>query len=120
MSDRQVRRLLKDPQFNALVDEFRRDNLRDVSDGLAAKRTKLMITLDELLDPSTPAGVRLGAVRLVLQELRKYSEILDRPSSTEQQLATDPDRALLQQLVQELNAADLDEASDQAPDPDAD
>jgi hypothetical protein len=112
MSDRQVRRLLDDPQFNALVDELRSHHLRDVRDALAAKFAKASITLGHLLDAPTPAAVRLGAVRLTLQELRKYSEVIDRTDGTEHHLATDSDRALLNQLLEDFNHTNLEEDTD--------
>jgi hypothetical protein len=72
-----VRRRLEDPEFAGQVERLRVSVMLDVFDELRAAGPKAIGTLVELLDPPTPAGTRLAAARVILDNLPRFHDAIE-------------------------------------------
>ena len=89
ISERTAYRRLADPDFQARVDQMRRENLARTAGMLSGAALGSVKTLVDLAqDVSVPASVRRGAARDVLEMAVKYRE----SAEMEQRLAAIEDR----------------------------
>ncbi|HTU18561.1 MAG TPA: hypothetical protein VMG10_10915 [Gemmataceae bacterium] len=89
ISERTAYRRLADPDFQARVDQMRRENLARTAGMLSGAALGSVKTLVDLAqDVSVPASVRRGAARDVLDMAVKYRE----SAEMEQRLAAIEDR----------------------------
>ena len=82
-----VYRRLQDPEFQRQLQETQAEMVRRTSGTLTAAGTEAIKTLLALLQPSTPAAVRLGAARTVLElgiKIRELAELEKRVAALEQ------------------------------------
>src|SRR5262249_32314147 len=89
VAPRPVHRRLDDPAFPQRLQALRADMIGRTERSLTAAATEAVRTLVELLKPTTPATVRLGAARAVLEMSLKVREVTDleqRLLALEQQL----------------------------------
>jgi hypothetical protein len=87
---RTVHRRLADPDFRRRLQELRGDMVQRTSGALTAASTEAVRTLLELLKPTQPPAVRLGAARAVLElglKLREAAELEGRLAAVEERLA---------------------------------
>ena len=90
LSDSTTRRRLQEPAFRQQLQELRADMLQRAAGVLTAAATEAVKTLVILQNPVTPAAVRLGAARAVLElgvKLREAADLEQRLASLEQQMA---------------------------------
>jgi hypothetical protein len=81
VSARTAHRRMRDPQFKQRLDAFRADMVHRTAGMVTAASTQAVKTLIALQDPSTPASVRLGAARALLEfgiKLRDSAEMEQR------------------------------------------
>jgi hypothetical protein len=74
VSDRTVRRRLKDPAFREAVERARAESLQAVNEGLRGLAARAVSTLGDLMDDSNPPAVRLGAARTVVAEVVRFQQ----------------------------------------------
>src|SRR5262249_13032182 len=82
-----VYRRLQDPEFQRQLQETQAEMVRRTSGTLTAAGTEAIKTLLGLLQPSTPAAVRLGAARTVLElgiKMRELAELEKRVAALEE------------------------------------
>ena len=77
ISETTAYRRLREPDFRHRVSEARDEMVARVVGRLSDSATRAIVTLDELLDATTPPAVRLGAARAVLEMAAKYREAED-------------------------------------------
>jgi hypothetical protein len=77
VTPRTVYRRLEDPAFRAQVQALRTDMVQRAAATLTAAATEAVKTLVVLQHASTPAAVRLGAARAVLEIGIKLREVVD-------------------------------------------
>jgi hypothetical protein len=83
-----VYRRLQDPAFQSQLQQARTDMLRRSSGTLTAAATEAIKTLLTLLQSTSPAAVRLGAARTVLEvgiKIREAADIEERLAALEKQ-----------------------------------
>ncbi len=88
--ERSVYRRLEEPQFRSRLQELRTDMVRRAAGMLTAASSAAVTTLLSLQKDSTPAAVRLGAARAILELGIKIREMVDletRIAALEAQLA---------------------------------
>jgi hypothetical protein len=88
-----VYRRLNDPEFCRQLQEIRGDMVQRASGMLTASGLESVKTLLALQNESTPAAVRLGAARAVLEfgiKVREVADLERRLRALEDQLATAP------------------------------
>jgi hypothetical protein len=91
LSDRTVHRRLSDPGFRQRLQQVRSDLVQRTTGALTAASTEAVRTLLELQKGPTPAAVRLGAARSVLEiglKLREAAAVEERMAEMEHELAT--------------------------------
>ena len=69
-----ISRRLKDPKFRAALDEARRQLFENAFGRVSAAATAAASTLIALLGRETPAAVRLGAARTLLESTCRFRE----------------------------------------------
>ena len=87
-SSRTIHRRLADPQFRRRVQQIRSDMMQRIAGSLTAASTEAMRTLIELMKPTSPATIRLGAARTVLEcamRMNEFTELEDRVAEMEQE-----------------------------------
>jgi hypothetical protein len=87
---RTAHRRLQDPDFQRRLSEIKSAMVRRATDMLTAASLESVKTLLALQDPKTPAAVRLGAARSVLEigvRLRDSGDLNERIEALENQLA---------------------------------
>jgi hypothetical protein len=90
VSPRTAHRRLADPAFHGRVRQARADMVQRTSGTLTAAAAESVRTLLELRKAPTPAAVRLGAARAVLEvgmKLREQADFEDRLAALEGRLA---------------------------------
>jgi hypothetical protein len=90
---RTVNRRLKDPDFQKRLAEVRTDMVKRATGVLTAAALEAVKTLMDLQKAATPAAVRLGAARTILEfgiKLREATEMEERIAALEAQLAAQP------------------------------
>jgi hypothetical protein len=90
VSERTVRRRLADPAFQRRLQELRADILQRTAGTLTAASTESVRTLLELQKAATPASVRSGAARSVLElgiKLRESADLEARIAALERHFA---------------------------------
>lgn len=90
LSERTVARRLADPDSRRQLDELRADMVQRAAAMLTAAGLEAVETLLDLQNAQTPAAVRLGAARAVLElggRLRESAELLQRIATLEQQMS---------------------------------
>lgn len=95
LGTRTVVRRLADPAFRARLDAARRQSIERAVHALGALSVAAVGTLGALLRESTPAAVRLGAARSILEyglRLREQEELEARVRALEERLAAGPRR----------------------------
>jgi hypothetical protein len=88
---RTVNRRLADPNFKKRLTEIRADILKRATGVLTAATMEAVKTLMDLQKPATPAAVRLGAARTILEfgiKLRDSTEMEERIAALEAQMET--------------------------------
>lgn len=91
LSDRTVYRRLEDPEFKKRLDKVRADMVERSSAMLTAAAGEAVRTLLALQKDSTPAAVRLGAARAILEvgiKVRQMVELEQRMAELEAMVAT--------------------------------
>jgi hypothetical protein len=91
LSDRTVYRRLQDPEFQKRLEGLRADMIQRSAGMLTAAAGEAVRTLLSLQKDATPAAVRLGAARAILEigiKLRQMVEIEQRLVEVEEMLAT--------------------------------
>jgi AcrR family transcriptional regulator len=86
-----VYRRLKDQEFQRLLQQTLADMVKRTAGSLTALGQESVRTLAELLKPPTPATVRLGAARAVLEsglKLREVADLEPRVAELERQFET--------------------------------
>lgn len=89
VSEATAYRRLRDPKFKKRLDELRGDLVQRTAGMLTAAGGEGVKTLLALLKEATPAAVRLGAARAVLElgvKLREAAELEERIAALEAQL----------------------------------
>jgi hypothetical protein len=84
-------RRLKDPEFQRRLAEFRAETVKRSADMLTAASLEAIKTLLDLQGASTPAAVRLGAARSIIElgtRLRESADMAERLTALEEQLQT--------------------------------
>jgi hypothetical protein len=92
VSDRTVYRRLKDPAFHKRLQDMRADMVQRTAGALTAAGAEAVRALLALLKEATPAAVRLGAARTVIElglKMREHVELEGRVQALEEQLASD-------------------------------
>jgi hypothetical protein len=92
VSARTAHRRLADPGFSARAQQARADMVRRTAGTMTAAATEAVRTLLELLKAPSPAGVRLGAARAVLEiglKVREVADIEQRLAALEERLGAD-------------------------------
>jgi hypothetical protein len=96
VAPRTVHRRLDDAAFRQRLQALRADMTQRTAGALTAAATEAVRTLLELLKPTTPPAVRLGAARAVLEmglKVREVSDLEERLAALERQLGlADPSR----------------------------
>lgn len=90
LSKRTLYRRLADPAFRRQVQAVRGDMVQRTAGTLTAAATEAVKTLLALQQASTPAAVRLGAARAVLEigiKMREVADLEERLAVLEQQFA---------------------------------
>jgi hypothetical protein len=90
LTERTIYRRLSEPDFKAKLQELRTDMVRRAAGLLTAATNEAVRTLLSLQKEATPAAVRLGAARAVLEIGMKLREIVDletRMAALEERLA---------------------------------
>jgi hypothetical protein len=90
LHEKTVRRRLAEPAFRRRLQELRTEMVVRTAGSLTAASTESVRTLLELQKPATPASVRLGAARTVLElgiKLREAADLESRVAALEEQLA---------------------------------
>ncbi|MCE9561270.1 MAG: hypothetical protein K8U57_04375 [Planctomycetes bacterium] len=77
LSDRTIYRRMKEADFKARLQELRTDMVRRAAGMLTASANEAVRTLLLLQKDSTPAGVRLGAARAILEMGIKLREMVE-------------------------------------------
>lgn len=77
ISARTAYRRLEDPSFQQRLNSQRADVVRRTANMLTAAGSEAVRTLLSLLLPTTPASVRLGAARTILEIAIKYQELTE-------------------------------------------
>jgi hypothetical protein len=93
LSERTVYRRLAEPEFRRRLQALRADMVQRTAGALTAAATEAVRTLLELQKATSPAAVRLGAARAVLEigvKLREAAELEERLAELERRLAADP------------------------------
>jgi hypothetical protein len=94
LSVRTAHRRMADASFRQRLQEMRADMVQRTAGALTAAANEAVRTLVELLKPATPAAVRLGAARSVLEismKLRETAELEQRLAALEKRLVgTEP------------------------------
>jgi hypothetical protein len=91
LSDRTVYRRLQDPEFQKRLERLRADMIQRSAGMLTAAAGEAVRTLLSLQKDATPAAVRLGAARAILEigiKLRQMVEIEQRLAEVEEMLAS--------------------------------
>lgn len=89
MTARTVYRRLEDPAFRRRVQKLRCEIVQRTAGALTAAATEAVKTLLELLKVTSPAAVRLGAARSVLEiglKVREVAELEERMTALEEQV----------------------------------
>ena len=89
VSVRTVYRRIAEPSFQQQLHRIRADMVHRAASMLTAAAMEAIKTLMDLQSAATPAAVRLGAARAILDlgtKLRESSELEDRVAELEQQL----------------------------------
>jgi hypothetical protein len=87
MSARTVHRRLKEPTFQQRLQQARTEMIQRTAAMLTAAGLESVKTLLNLQQPASPAGVRLGAARSILElgvKLREASEMAQRLAALEE------------------------------------
>jgi len=87
VSPRTVYRRLEDPEFCRRLQALRADIVVRTAAALTAASTEAVRTLVELMKPTSPANIRLGASRAVIESsmrLREIAELEERLTALEQ------------------------------------
>jgi hypothetical protein len=87
LTERTVYRRLQEPAFNAKLRDMRSDMVKRAAGMLTAAATEAVRTLLSLQKESTPAAVRLGAARAVLElgiKVRELAELEARIAELEE------------------------------------
>jgi hypothetical protein len=95
LTARTVYRRLEDPAFRRKVQRLRCEIVQRTAGTLTAAATEAVKTLLELLKGNSPAAVRLGAARSVLEigmKVREVAELEERLTALEEQVATTADQ----------------------------
>jgi hypothetical protein len=90
VSSRTAHRRLADPGFHGRVQQVRSDMVQRTSGTLTAAAAESVRTLLELQKAPTPAAVRLGAARAILEmgmRLRELADVEERLTALEECLA---------------------------------
>ncbi len=90
LSDRTVYRRLKEPAFQARLKQVRSDMIRRSAGLLTAASGEAVRTLLALMKESSPASVRLGAARAVMEigmKVRELAELEAEVRALEEQVA---------------------------------
>jgi predicted trehalose synthase len=93
MGVRTIHRRLADPTFKKRLQDIRSDMVQRATGMLTASAMEAVKTLLDLQKASTPAAVRLGAARTILEigiKLRETAELEERIAALEAQLAAPP------------------------------
>jgi len=77
VSSATVYRRLKDKKFQAELQQTLLDMVKRTAGGVTALGIEAVRTLAELLKPTMPANLRLGAVRIALESGIKLREVAD-------------------------------------------
>jgi hypothetical protein len=77
ISSRTAQRRLAEPDFRKRLQKLRADILERTASTLTTASTEAVRTLLDLQQPTTPATVRLGAARAILEMAIKLREITD-------------------------------------------
>src|SRR5579862_893020 len=77
LTERTVRKRMKDPVFRRQILAIRRDMVNRASGAMSAAAMESIKTLLELQRPSQPGTVRLGAARAILEIGFKLREVTD-------------------------------------------
>jgi hypothetical protein len=96
VSQTTVYRRMNDPDFAARLRQMRSDMVQRTAGALTAAATEAVRTLLELQKQPTPAAVRLGAARAVLEigvKLREVAELEDRIAALEEQVAASSNKS---------------------------
>lgn len=89
ISEATVHRRLREPAFRQRLQDLRADMVQRTSGALTAASTEAVKTLLAMMKDATPAPVRLGAAKAVLEigiKLRSLAELEDRIKALEAQL----------------------------------
>jgi hypothetical protein len=89
LSERTVYRRLHEADFRERLQALRADMVQRTAGALTAAATEAVRTLLDLQKPASPAAVRLGAARAVLElgvRLRETAELSERIAALEAQL----------------------------------
>jgi hypothetical protein len=93
VSESTVRRRVKEPDFQRRLQALRADMVQRTSGALTAAGTESVRTLLDLQKPVSPAAVRLGAAKAVLElgmKVRETAELEQRLTALEEHVATAP------------------------------
>jgi AcrR family transcriptional regulator len=96
VSESTVYRRLADRDFRRRLQAVRADFVQRTAGTLTAAATEAVRTLLELLKPASPAAVRLGSARSVLElgmKVREVSDLEERMAALEERLDADQRRA---------------------------
>ncbi len=77
ISDRTVRRRLADPEFRRQVEKFRGTMVESAAGKLASLLDEAADTLQALMKPDVPAGIRLSAARAALEHCCRIRETVE-------------------------------------------
>jgi hypothetical protein len=95
LSERTVYRRLEDPEFKGRLDSVRSDMIQRSAGMLTAAAGEAVRTLLSLQKDTTPAAVRLGAARAILEigiKLRQLVELEQRLAEVEEMVAAQNQR----------------------------
>lgn len=91
LSSATIHRRLRDPKFRARLQTLRDEMVQRTAGMLTAAASEAVKTLLSLQAASTPATIRLGAARAILEigiKIREVAELTERVAALEAQLTT--------------------------------
>jgi len=93
VSESTVYRRLADPDFRRQIDNLRNEMVQRTAATLTAASSESVKTLVTLQQPTSPAGVRLGAAKAVLEigiKVREVADVEQRLAALEQMMVSSP------------------------------
>jgi hypothetical protein len=96
LGQRTVFRRLADPEFRKRLQSLRGDMVQRTAGTLTAAASEAIRTLLSLLQSMSPAAVRLGAARTILEmgiKMREFADLEERLTTLEEQFASASSRS---------------------------